>query len=52
MAPKKRASKAAVQSTEANKLPVPDLETESAAEMVYGTDENPQSRSAFNKKSE
>lgn len=47
---KKRASKADVQTTPGNKLPVPELDTESAEEIVYGTGDNPQSRSAFNKK--
>ena len=46
---KNRASKADVQTTPGNKLPVPELETESAAEIVYGTESNPAGRSQFNK---
>ncbi|WP_164472563.1 hypothetical protein [Cohnella candidum] len=46
---KNRASKADVQTTPANKLPVPELDTESAAEIVYGTENDMASRSAFNK---
>ena len=47
---KNRASKADVQTSPGNQLPVPELDTESAEEIVYGTSDNPQSRSAFNKK--
>jgi len=47
---KNRASKADVQTTPGNKLPVPELDTESAEEIVYGASDNPSSRSAFNKK--
>jgi FMN-dependent NADH-azoreductase len=47
---KDQASKADVQTTDANKLPVPELDTESAAEIVYGTESEKavQERSAFN----
>lgn len=46
---KDKASKWDVQTTRANKLPVPELDTESAAEIVYGTEKNLAERSAFNK---
>jgi hypothetical protein len=45
-----RATKAEVQTTEGNKLPVPELDAESATEIVYGTDHDPASRSQFRKK--
>jgi len=47
---KNRASKADVQTTPGNKLPAPELDTESAEEIVYGSSDNPAGRSAFNKK--
>jgi hypothetical protein len=46
---KDKASKWDVQTTPANKLPVPELDTESAAEIVYGSETNLSERSAFNK---
>ncbi|MBW5445995.1 hypothetical protein GE107_07970 [Cohnella sp. CFH 77786] len=49
---KDKASKADVQTTPANKLPVPDMETESAAEIVYGSEDNVESRSAFNQENQ
>jgi hypothetical protein len=46
---KDQASKAEVQSTPANKLPTPEMDTESAAEIVYGTEDEQEaaSKSAF-----
>ncbi|WP_276353408.1 hypothetical protein [Cohnella caldifontis] len=44
-----RATKAEVQTTEGNKLPAPELDAESATEIVYGTENNPASRSEFRK---
>lgn len=48
---KRKASKADVQTTPANKMPAPELDTESAAEIVYGTENANEAagRSAFNK---
>lgn len=45
---KNRASKSDVQTTPGNKLPVPELDTESAAEIVYGSENDAAGRSAFN----
>lgn len=48
--PKNGLSKGEVQNVPANRMPVPELDTESAAEIVYGSDTNLAERSAFNKK--
>lgn len=46
---KNRASKAAVQTSPGNKLPVPDTDVEIAEEVGYDSNSNPGNQSALNK---
>jgi len=47
---KNRASKADVQTTPGNKLPVPEPDAESAEEIAFGASNNPAGRSGSGKR--